>query len=128
MRVDLAFFLAVQACRYPERYRSGLKVGKWLTIALEEGRSNSDAPAFNSWLARSGLLPGVALNEAEFDLLAKAPNEDVPGAVEQILLAHGYESFFNLSLVIAAALPIAEHLLGLEWQLIEIRGAVVYPL
>lgn len=61
----------------------------------------------------------MALSKAELAALYKCPKQDLPGAVEQILKAHGYESFFNPSLVIAAALPVAESLLGLEWRLIE---------
>jgi hypothetical protein len=118
-RVDIAYLLAVQACRYPERYNDRLELGKLLAIELKDCARMQDAAEMNQHLRRTGLLPGASFTDDEFRRLSSALAADLAKELNAILSAHGYEAFFNPELVIAAALPLAEHLLGLEWQLLS---------
>jgi hypothetical protein len=118
-RVDVAYFLAIQACRYPELFESRLDLGRMLAIALKDSADLPDAAAMNGMLQRNGYLPGADFTQAEFERLTKTPVEELARQLDQVLSAHGYEHFYNSHLVVDAALPIAECLLGLEWQLLK---------
>lgn len=118
-RVDLAYFLAVQACRYPELYASRLDLGRYLAIALKDCSKFQDVAPMNRHLQGAGILPGANFSEDEFKRLTKTPDHELAAELHVILASHGYEAYFNAELVVAAALPVAEHLLGLEWHLLE---------
>jgi hypothetical protein len=119
-RVVLAYFLAIQACRYPELFAGRLDLGRFLAIALKDASTMSDAAAMNAYL-RDGYLPGADFSAADFERLKAAPRDALAAELDTVLGAHGYEEFFNPALVIAGALPIAERLLGLEWDLIATK-------
>jgi hypothetical protein len=118
-RVDLAYFLAVQACRYPELFSRRLDLGRFLAIALKDCSTMADVAAMNANLRNGGYLPGANFTDADFERLKTAPQLAVE--MDAVLQAHGYEHFFNPELVISGALPIAEHLVGFEWDLIETK-------
>ena len=118
-RVDIAYLLAIQACRYPELFESRLDLGRYLAIALKDHSSCADTETLNRVLRSTGMLPGAAITNAEFTRLKAAPEADLAGELEGILAAHGYEAHFNPELIFAAAGPIASHLLALEWDLLE---------
>jgi hypothetical protein len=121
-RVDIAYFLAIQACRYPEHFGRRLDLGRYLAIALKDSASCPDVAALNRALQSTGMLPGATLTAAEFDLLKQATEQNLALELEAILRAHGYEAYFNPELIIAAALPVAEHLLALDWCLMESKS------
>jgi hypothetical protein len=116
-KIDLAFFLALQAVRYPDRYSTRLDLGRLLAIALKDVSLYPDAAALNAHLRVSGLLPGASVTPAEFSGLATSNN--LAAELDEILKSHGYEPHYNVGLVLDAALPLAEHLLGLDWQLVK---------
>ncbi|RTL85752.1 MAG: DUF4238 domain-containing protein [Hyphomicrobiales bacterium] len=118
-RVDIAYLLAIQACRYPDQFRDRLNLGRYLAIALKHYSSCPDAATLNKALRSTGMLPGAAITATEFERLKAASEENLANELEQILDAHGYEAYFNPELIIEAAYPVAMHLLGLEWHLIE---------
>lgn len=120
-RVHLAYFLAVQACRYPEQFSRRLDLGRILAIAIKDCSMMADATAINTYLRDGGYLPGADFTEADFERLKATPQSGLTDELDAVLQAHGYEHFFNPELVITAALPIAEYLLGLEWDLIKIN-------
>ena len=62
---------------------------------------------------------GPIFTEAEFRKLSNAPPEQLAAELDAILTAYGYEHFYNPDLIMRAAVPVAEHLLGLEWQLLK---------
>jgi hypothetical protein len=117
-RVDLAYFLALQSCRYPQKFASRLDLGKLLAIAIGDASKFSDANTLNRHLLQSGFLPGAAISDAEFQSLLKVPKIQLAAELDEILMAHGYEAYFNKGLVLDAALPLAEMLLGFDWDLI----------
>jgi Protein of unknown function (DUF4238) len=121
-RVDLAYFLAVQACRYPEQFARRLDLGRFLAIALKDASTMPDAAAMNAYLRDGGYLPGADFAAADFARLKAASLDALAAELDVVLQAHGYEQFFNPELVIAGALPIAEHLLALEWDLIATKA------
>jgi hypothetical protein len=118
-RVDLAYFLAIQACRYPEHFQRRLDFGKYLAISLQDVASCPDVATVNRNLQSTGLLPGAAITSEEFEKLKAASESSLAEEIDNILALHGYEAYFNAELVIAAALPAAEHLLALQWHLIK---------
>lgn len=118
-RVDIAMLMAVQACRYPERFTSRLDLAKLLAIALNDYRSCPNEHALNGALQATGVLPGANLTPAEFARLKCASADQLEGEMNSILQLHGYEAHFNPSLILAAADPVACHLLGLEWTLLH---------
>lgn len=120
-RVDLAYFLAVQACRYPEQFDRRLDLGRLLAIALKDAATMPDAAEMNAYLRHGGYLPGADFSAADFERLKTAPPDALAAELDLVLQAHGYEEFFNPELVIAAAALIADHLLGLEWELIATK-------
>jgi hypothetical protein len=81
-------------------------------------RSFSNAPAFNRYLDTSG-LKGAPLTDDEHQLLVTSVSENRAAMIDTLLQSHGYEFYFNPQLVIDSASRIAEHILALEWQLIE---------
>lgn len=121
-KVDLAYFLALQACRYPHLYTSRLDLGKYLAIELGDVAKYADVSVLNCHLRMSRMLPGATLTPAEFAALLKASDMQRGRELESILLAHGYEAHFNIELVLAGALSLAEHLLGLGWDLMVTTG------
>ena len=118
-RVDIAMLLALQACRYPEKFVDRMDLGKYLAIALSDIKSFPNAAAFNGMLRISGMLAGASITDAEFIDLQRAPNDGLEDELKNILEFHGYEAHFNPSLIIAAAPQVANHLLGLNWKLIK---------
>jgi len=118
-RVDIAYLLAIQACRYPEHFQSRLDIGRYLAIALKSYSSCPDDATLNRALRATGMFPGATITAEEFSRLKAASEADLAGELEGILAAHGYEAYFNPELIIAAASPLAMHLLGLKWDLIE---------
>lgn len=122
-RVDLAMLLAVQTCRYPDFFRSRLDLGKYLAIAIVDFRTCPDVQSLNNALASTGMLPGAKLNNEDFERLQSADVTKLECELEAILDAHGYESYFNPELIIAASMPVAEHLLGLEWKLLQTKSS-----
>lgn len=118
-RVDIAMLLAIQACRYPDRFASRLDLAKYLAIALAQHQNKPDVASLNSALQASGMLPGASLTAADFTRLKSAPEEQIEGELNDILSLHGYEAHFNPSLIWSAALPLASHLLALEWNLLH---------
>jgi hypothetical protein len=118
-RVDIAYLLAIQACRYPELFERRLDLGRMLAIAIKDAAGLPDAAAMNRMLQEKGYLPGANFTPADFVRLTNASPEQLAEQVDQVLSAHGYEHFYNPHLVVDAALPIAGNLLGLEWQLLK---------
>jgi hypothetical protein len=118
-RVDLAYFLAVQACRYPEQFSRRLDLGRLLGIAIKDCSVLPNAAAMNAHLRAADLLPGANFSDAEFERLKTAPEQALVAELDGILQTHGYEAFFNPELVISGARPIAEVLLGFKWDLLE---------
>ncbi len=53
-RVDIAYLLAIQACRYPELFQSRLDLGRYLAIALTDYSSCADNETLNRALVRPG--------------------------------------------------------------------------
>jgi hypothetical protein len=118
-RLDIAYLLAIQACRYPERFQHLLDLGRYLAIALNDFASLPDASMLNAALQSTGILPGANITPEEFEQLKASPKEELATQLEQILRAHGYEAYFNPELIFRAAAPVAIHLLNLKWDLIE---------
>jgi hypothetical protein len=118
-RVDIAMLLAIQACRYPERFASRLDLGKYLAIALVDYKTCPNATVLNGALRSTGMLPGASITDEEFERLKGVPEGDLVAELDAILDFHGYEAHFNPSLIIAAAHQVASHLLGLEWTLLN---------
>jgi hypothetical protein len=123
-RIDLAHFLAIQACRYPDRFPHRLDLAKLLVLSFGTVTRFTDAANFNSWLKSSGLLPGAEITADEFTQLRSIPEEGLSASVDSILKRYGYEADFNIELVLSGALPVAEHLLSLNWELLETRKPV----
>jgi hypothetical protein len=120
-RIDIAYFLAIQACRYPDRFPHRLDLAKLLVLSFGSVTRFTDAANFNSWLKISGLLPGAEITSDEFEQLRSLPEEGLSASVDSILKRYGYEADFNIELVLSGALPIAEHLVSLNWELLEVR-------
>lgn len=118
-RVDIAMLLALQSCRYPERFSELMDLGKYLAIALTDYRSSPSATVLNGTLRSTGMLSGASLTEAEFNRLQAVPDQELAAELIDILQLHGYESHFNPNLIIAAAQQVAGHLLGLHWELLH---------
>jgi hypothetical protein len=118
-RVDIAMLMAVQACRYPEKFVDRLDLGKYLAIALADLRACPDAITLNRALRETGILPGANIAQSEFIRLQAVQDSQLAVELEAILALHGYEAYFNPSLIIAAADQVASHLLGLEWTLLH---------
>lgn len=119
-RVDVAMLMAVQGCRYPERFGTLLDLGKYLAIALNNYINCLNAIALNRALQARGLLSGARITQPEFVRLRQAQgSQQLESELADILAAHGYEVHFNPNLVIAAAEQVATHLLGLEWTLLH---------
>ncbi len=116
-KVDLAYFLALQACRYPELYEQRLDLGRYLAVVLEDTSKFADVYALNNHLRISGMLPGASITQAEFARLSAASPAQRAAELDTILASHGYDAHFNIGLVLAGALPVGEHLLGLDWDL-----------
>ena len=118
-RIDIAYLLAIQACRYPECFQQRLDIGRYLAIVLQNHAGDCGAAALNTELQLTGMLPGASFSAEDVDRLNTASKEDLIEELDLILTAHGCEAFFNPELVVAAAMPVAEHLLALEWELFE---------
>lgn len=118
-RVDVARLLGLQAARYPESFARRLDMARYLAIALGEAARFPGATAFNNWLQESGLLPGASFSQDDFAALTSSASDRRADTVDALLQAHGYEAFFNPSLVLSAAEPIAHHIAALEWELLE---------
>ena len=118
-RADVAYLLAVQACRYPELYATRLDLGRYLAITLKDCAKFENAAAMNEHLRRGGFLPEADFTDTEFHQLSNASKNGLASELDTILSAHGYEALFNPSLVLAAAMPVAEHLLALQWDLLQ---------
>ncbi|WP_093087905.1 DUF4238 domain-containing protein [Sphingobium sp. AP50] len=118
-RVDIAMLMAVQACRYPDHFVTRLDLAKILAIALNDYRSCPNEHALNQALQATGVLPGAQLTASEFTLLTSVTGAQLEKETADVLELHGYEVHFNPSLILAAAQPIACHLLGLEWTLLR---------
>lgn len=118
-RVDVARLLGLQAARYPEFFARRLEKAKYLAIAIGDAARFPDAPAFNNWLQASGLLPGALLSQTDFAALTSTESGARADTVNALLQAHGYEAFFNPSLVLSATENIAHHIAAFEWELLE---------
>jgi hypothetical protein len=118
-RIDVAYLLAVQACRYPEHFARRLDLGRYLAIAIRDCATLPNVAALNKRLQDDGLLPGANFTEAEFTRLSNASAAQREAELDVILATYGYESFYNPELIMQGALPVAEQLLGLEWKLIQ---------
>jgi hypothetical protein len=118
-RVDIAMLIAAQVCRYPDRFVTRLDLAKYLAIALNNYRSCPNEHALNRALQATGALPGARLTASDFALLNSATAAQLETEMDEILKLHGYEAHFNPSLILAAAEPVACHLLGLEWTLLH---------
>lgn len=118
-RVDIAMLLALQSCRYPERFSELLDYGKYLAVALTDYRSSPSATVLNGTLRSTDMLAGASLTEAEFNRLQAAREQDLTDELSHILQLHGYEAHFNANLIINAAQQVAGHLLGLHWKLLH---------
>lgn len=120
-RIDLAYFLAVQACRYPEQFARRLDLGRFLAIALKDASTMSGAAEMNAYLQEGSFLPGANLSDADLQRLKEAPTHALAAELDAILTAHGYEEFFNPELIVAGARPIAEVLLAFQWDLVKTK-------
>jgi hypothetical protein len=118
-RIDIAMMLAVQACRYPERFVDRLELGKYLAIAIKDVSTYQDANALNFALRSTGMLPGASLTEKNFELIKQSTRDDLASQLDTILNSHGYENFYNPNLIIDAAYPVCSHLLALDWNLLS---------
>ena len=118
-RAALAYFLAIQACRYPDLFQERLDHGRFLGIALLDFAVYKDVDAVNEALKSTGLLPGAAITQREFDQLKRTPASDLDRELEYVLRLHGYEVDFNPELILDGAIVAAEHLLALHWRLVE---------
>lgn len=87
--------LAIQACRYPDRFAARLDLAKYLAIALAQHQNQPDVASLNSALQASGMLPGASLTAADFTRLKSAPEKQIEGELNDILSLHGYEAHFN---------------------------------
>jgi len=74
-RRDISYLLGLQACRYPDLYKTRLDLAKYLALALGYADTVSSSTAFNKQLQESGMLPGVALTDAEFNMLVSTNGE-----------------------------------------------------
>lgn len=118
-RVDLSYFLSLQACRYPEQFQRRLDLGRYLAIGIKDCAKAGDADDLNQCLREKGLLPGVEFTETEFKRLSETPERELERQLDDLLMSHGYEAFYNPELVLRGALPVAEHLLGFAWTLLR---------
>lgn len=118
-RVDVARLLGLQAARYPQLFARRLEMAKYLAIAIGDVARFPDAPAFNNWLQACGLLPGASLSQVDFATLTSTETGARANTVDALLQAHGYEAFFNPTLVLSATEKIAHHIAALEWTLLE---------
>lgn len=118
-RIDVAMLMAVQTCRYPEKFAARLDLGKYLAIALADYKTCPDAVVLNRALQGTGLLPGANITQPEFLRLQGVADSQIAAELEAILALHGYEAHFNPGLIIAAAEQVASHLLSLEWTLLN---------
>ncbi|BAQ45829.1 DUF4238 domain-containing protein [Methylobacterium aquaticum] len=118
-RCDIAMLLALQACRYPERFADRMELGKYLAIALKDFKNLSNVSELNSAIAQTGMLPGASFTEAEFARLKGADEASVSHELDDILALHGYEAHYNPGLIISATTTVASHLLALEWKLVH---------
>ena len=78
-----------------------------------------DLDAANAYLEQNGIFPGARLGDQDLQRLKAAVPDQLASEAEQVLVAHGYEHFFNANSVIDAALPLAEQLLGFDWWLLR---------
>lgn len=115
-RCDIAMLLATQACRYPEEYQRRLDIGKYLAIMLGDLRHSTDTRALNAELCKRGIP--IEITAAEFTRLTTASDKIINSEIEDIICKYGYEADFNPDLILAAAIRVAEHLLGLKWRLV----------
>ena len=126
-RVDIAYLLAVQACRYPEFFASRLDTGKLLAVAYKDVAAMPDLNAANAYLAQSGMFSDTQLSAQDLQRLRAAAPHQIAAEMNEVLFAHGYEHFFNANILIDAALPLAERLIAFEWRL-RLLPAGVHPL
>jgi Protein of unknown function (DUF4238) len=117
-RVDIAMLLGLQAARYPQLYEERLDLGRLFAVALGDAKNFQDAQTFNGYLDTNG-LKGAPLTEEDFGQLTNSEDDRRQSTIDALLKAHGYEHFFNPDLVIDSAGIMAEHILSLEWHLIE---------
>jgi hypothetical protein len=120
-RVDLAFLIALQACRYPELFHQRLDLARYLAIALGDIDGVKNASELNERLQDSQILPGAVLSDADFQSLKSSSPKQREQTVNHILEAHGYEGFMTPGLVIDGALPVAEHIIAQKWDLLETK-------
>lgn len=113
------YFLSLQACRYPEQFQRRLDLGRYLAIGIKDCANVGDAADLNRCLRKKGLLPGLEFTATEFKRLSETPEQELERQLDDLLMSHGYEAFYNPELVLRGALPVAEHLLGFEWTLLR---------
>ena len=80
---------------------------------------NADANALNVSLHASGMLPGASISDEDFDRLRSAPKALLDSELDAILSAYGYEAYFNPELILSGAIPVASHLLALQWEFLH---------
>lgn len=117
-RCDIAYFFAIQACRYPELFQKRLDLGRYFALALCSSFDHPDANALNLSLHASGILPGASISDSDFQRLRATPKEALETELDKILSAHGYEHFFNPELIFSGAMQTASHLLNLQWEFV----------
>jgi len=118
-KIDMAMLLALQACRYPERFSTLLDLGKYLAIALFDYRECPNVTVLNNALRAKGVLPGINFTSEDFERLRGSSEEKLAAELEAILALHGYEASFNPELIISSAQQVATHILGLKWTLVH---------
>ena len=95
-----------------------LDLARFFAVALGEATRFPSVQDFNRWLESNGLR-GAPLSQDDFQALVSSPADKRAATIDALLQAHGYESYFNPSLVIGAVLKVAEHISALDWQLVE---------
>jgi hypothetical protein len=119
-RRDLALFLAIQVCRYPEDFERRLAGGQLLAIEMLSVRDFDSLADFHAHLHRNPRYASVVLTQAEFDHFRGLPEDRLNGAVDAMLNAHlREEEGLNPNSVIDAAVPLAATLAGFEWRLLQ---------
>jgi Protein of unknown function (DUF4238) len=119
-RIDLAALLALQALRYPQLFPRRLDLARFFAVALGEATRFPSVQDFNRWLEADGLR-GAPLSQGDFQALVRSLTDTRAATIDALLQTHGYEAYFNPNLIVGAetVMRVAEHILALDWQLVE---------
>lgn len=118
-QIDIAYLLALQACRYPETLCHFMDLGRFLAIVLGDCSQFQSARELNKTISKSGILNGAFFSDEDFARLRSAEPNNITMQVNSLLEVQGYEDFYNPLFILKGAVKVAEQILCFKWTLLE---------